>query len=108
MFTSVLVFFHVLFSPMVSTGCGFMAWVACANLPILKQTATTTGIWFFDKIFDVVLNAVPDLSHFDLNFVVVHEHSIPLWFVGAIAVYSLAWSYGSLSISSYFLEGKDL
>ncbi|MBI4865759.1 MAG: hypothetical protein HY816_02295 [Candidatus Wallbacteria bacterium] len=55
-----------------------------------------------------LLALLPDLSHFDSRFVVVHQYAVPAEFLGLLLVYGAVYTAAALLASCLVLESREL
>ncbi len=56
----------------------------------------------------IVMAVLPDLSHFDSRYVVVHQYDIPPLFVLLLALHAALYVTAFLAASSWILEAREL
>lgn len=75
----------------------------------LAETSLTTGAPpAFKALIHALLAAVPDLTHFDSSFVMVHGYVIPAWYLGLATLYAAVYAVAFLLVTTWIVDVMEL
>ncbi|MBI3893354.1 MAG: ABC transporter permease [Candidatus Wallbacteria bacterium] len=95
--TRLVAFFSAIFLYAVAHLSNWIATTFLAGSPAWLRFGATAA-----------LALVPDLSHFDSRYVVVHGYSVPPMFLAALLAYALLYVAAALLACRWVLESKEL
>lgn len=107
LFMAAITTLGVFMTPVVAIFAGVMLWVFCHMTLFLKKVFVT-GIGPLDSALAAALEILPDFSHFDVSFVLIHGHTIPWSYVGTMGLFAFAHAAVLLTVAGLIYERRDL
>ena len=77
-----------------------------AGLAEASLTAGTPPL--FQRAMHVLLSVIPDLTHFDASYAMVHGYDIPAWYMGLLTAYAGVYVLALLLVTTWVVDVTDL
>ena len=75
----------------------------------LAEASITSGTPpAFQHVVHALLSVVPDLTHFDSSYAMVHGYEIPLWYMGLLTAYAAIYVAAFLSVTTWVVDVTEL
>lgn len=75
----------------------------------LAEASLTSGAPpAFQSAIHAVLSVIPDLTHFDSTYAMVHGYEIPAWYMGLLTAYSAIYVLAFLAVTTWIVDTTDL
>lgn len=62
----------------------------------------------FKQVVHALLSVIPDLTHFDSSYAMVHGYDIPLWYLGLLTAYACVYVLAFLLVTTWVVDVTDL
>jgi ABC-type transport system involved in multi-copper enzyme maturation permease subunit len=108
LFSSFVVLLSTFLSMVLIVFASVLVYVVTHAISLAETSLTMGTPKFFQVTIHYLLAALPDLTHFDASFVVVHGHAIPGSYVVLVTLYALAYVAFFLLTATWILERTDL
>lgn len=107
LFLAMVVLLGVAFTPLVALSLSFLLGMVCPMLEFMGR-ALRTGFDHFDLALGTLIGFLPDFSHFDVRYPVVHGYPIPWSYTGRLAVHAGIHVWLLLLLASWVYSRRDL
>ena len=82
---------------------------AVMHAPGLAESSLASGMPpAFTPVIHALVAIVPDLTHFDASYAMVHNYEVPLWYMGLLTVFAAAYAGAFLLFTIWTLDVNDL
>ena len=62
----------------------------------------------FGRVVHYAIALVPDLTHFDASYALVHGYEVPFWYLALLTVYAGVYTCAFLALGAWVLDVNDL
>lgn len=75
----------------------------------LAEASLTSGTPpTFQGVVHALLSVVPDLTHFDSSYAMVHGYAIPFWYLALLTAYAAVYVAAFLMVTTWIVDSSDL